>query len=94
MKSSESSLPEERRRHTQAIVETHLAAVFDRIPMLCGFTVQGDLEVGDVAVFTWPGYSAGNGLYEDLMQALLELVEERPDAIELLRGRTFARAFH
>jgi hypothetical protein len=50
--------------------------------------------VTDIAISTWPGYSAGEELYEDLMQALADLAEERPDAVEVLHGRTFARAFH
>jgi hypothetical protein len=36
---------------------------------------------------------AGFTLREDLV-ALTDLAEERPDAVELLRGRTFARALH
>jgi hypothetical protein len=36
----------------------------------------------------------GEELYKDLMVALTNLAEERPEAIELLRGRTFARALH
>ncbi|HET9472669.1 MAG TPA: hypothetical protein VFO82_02180 [Steroidobacteraceae bacterium] len=31
---------------------------------------------------------------QEIMQALADLAEERPDAVEVLRGRTFARAFH
>ena len=53
-----------------------------------------DLEVTDVAVHSWPGYVAGEQLYKDLMLALTDLADERPEAIELLRGRTFARALH
>jgi hypothetical protein len=28
------------------------------------------------------------------MQSLVELAEERPEAVQLMRGRTFARAVH
>jgi len=28
------------------------------------------------------------------MQSLVDLAEERPEAVQLLRGRTFARAVH
>jgi hypothetical protein len=94
MKASENRLREERRQHTQAIVEEHVDALFRRLPMLSGFSLRHDLEFADVAVYTWPGYSAGADLYQELAQALAELAEERPDAVELLRGRTFARAFH
>lgn len=64
------------------------------MPMLCGFALRQDLEVTDIAVYTWPGYTAGEDLYRDLMSSLAELAEERPEAIELMRSRTFARAFH
>jgi hypothetical protein len=94
MKPSQNRLLEARRQHAEAIVEKHFHALFRRMPMLCGFSMRHDLEVTDVAVYTWPGYTAGEELYEDLMQALADLAEERPDTVELLRGRTFARAIH
>ena len=94
MKISEIRLREERRQRSQAALDRHLADLFRRLPMLAGFTLRQDLEVADVAVHSWPGYVAGEELYKDLMVALTELAEERPDAIELLRGRTFARSLH
>ena len=94
MKTSEFRVAEGRREHPEAILATHVAALFERLPMLCGFSVQSDLEVVDVAVCTWPGYCAGDDLHDDLLQALAQLADERPDAALLLRGRTFARAFH
>jgi len=94
MKSSQHRLQESRRERAEAIAERHLAALFARMPMLCGFALRQDLEVTDVSVYTWPGYTAGEDLYQDLMQALADLADERPDAVELMRGRTFARAFH
>jgi hypothetical protein len=94
MKASENRLGEERRERTEAIVEEHVDALFRRVPMLSGFSLRHDLELADVSVQTWPGYSAGPELYQELVQTLAELADERPDAVELLRGRTFARAFH
>jgi hypothetical protein len=94
MKPSVSRLREERRQRSEAVLEKHLADLFRRLPMLVGFTLREDLEVSDVAVHSWPGYVAGEELYKDLMVALTNLAEERPDAIDLLRGRTFARALH
>jgi hypothetical protein len=94
MKISETRLREERRQRSQAALDRHLADLFRRLPMLAGFTLRQDLEVADVAVHSWPGYVAGEELYKDLMVALTELADERPDAIELLRGRTFARSLH
>lgn len=92
MKATQTRSDESRRQRAQAIVEEHVGALFRRMPMLSGFSVLHDLEVGDVAVHTWPGYTAGREFYEELMQALADLVDERPEAAELLRGRTFARA--
>ena len=81
-------------RSSDALVEKHLADLFERLPMLSGFTLQQDLEVREVTVHSWPGYIAGEKLYEDLMKALVRLAEERPEVVEVLRGRTFARAIH
>jgi len=39
-----------------------------------------------------PSGSAGRGLYEEVMQSLVDLAEECPEAVRLMRGRTFARA--
>jgi hypothetical protein len=94
MKPSQPRLSEERRLRSAAALEKHLADLFRRLPMLAGFTLRDDLEVTDVAIHSWPGYVAGEELYKDLMVALSDLAEERPDAVELLRGRTFARAVH
>ena len=82
------------REHIEAVLERHVVELFERIPILCGFSVRRDLELGEVALCTWPGFTAGPELYLELVQALAELAEERPDAAELLRGRTFVRTLH
>jgi hypothetical protein len=94
MKSTAQQPEDLRRRRSEAIVEEHIHALFRRIPMLVGFSLRQDLEVADVAFDTWPGYGVSPQVYEELVQALADLAEERPEAVELLRGRTFARAFH
>jgi hypothetical protein len=94
MKASENRLHDARRQHAEAVLDEHVHALFRRLPMLSGFSLRHDLEFADVAVQIWPGYSAGPELYQELIGMLAELVEERPDAVELLRGRTFARALH
>jgi hypothetical protein len=68
--------------------------LFLRLPMLSGFGLRPDLEVAELSVFTWPGYTAGQDLCEEVMQSLVELAAERPEAVQLMRGRTFARALH
>ena len=58
------------------------------------FWQRPDLKVAELSVFTWPGYAAGRDLYEEVMQSLVEFAEEHPEAVPLMRGRTFARAVH
>jgi hypothetical protein len=82
------------RHHTEAIVSRHVHELFKRLPMLSGFWLRPDLKVAELSVFTWPGYTAGAGLYEAVMQSLVEFAEECPEAAQLMRGRTFARAVH
>jgi len=94
MKPSEQRLSEARRQHTEAIVERHLSELFQRLPMLAGFWLRPDLELEELSVSTWPGYTAGRELYDEVMQSLVELAEERPEALQLMRGRTLARAVH
>jgi hypothetical protein len=94
MKTSEQRQSEARLQHTEAIVARHLHELFRRLPMLSGFWLGPDLELADVSVFDWPGYEPGRPLYEEVMQSLVDLAEERPEAAQLLRGRTFARAVH
>jgi hypothetical protein len=92
MKASEQRSLKLERKRAEEIVKSHLGALFGRLPMLCGFALRHDLEVTDV--HSWPGHTAGEDLYEDLMQGLVDLSEERPDAVLLMRGRTFARMVH
>jgi hypothetical protein len=94
MNHSEQCLSEARRQHTEAIVARYVHELFERLPMLSGFWLRPDLEVAELSVFTWPGYSAGRDLYGKVMQSLAELAEERPEAVQFMRGRTFARAVH
>ena len=56
-------------------------------------------EVNDMMSTLFQRYPALVGdeaqiLCEEISAALSELVEERPEAAELLRGRTLARIFH
>ena len=68
--------------------------LFKRLPILSGFWLGPDLKVAELSVFTWPGYTAGADLYDALMQSVVEFAEEHPEAVQLIRGRTFARAVH
>ena len=94
MKISEQRLNEARRQRTEAIVARHMDELFQRLPMLSGFWLRPDLEAAELSVSGWPGCTAGTDVYEEVMQSLAELAEERPEAVPLMRGRTFARAVH
>ena len=94
MKLSEQRLSEARRQHTESIVARHLSELFERLPMLAGFCLRPYLELDELSVFTWPGYTAGGELYQEVIQSLGDLAEERPEALPLMLGRTFARTVH
>ena len=94
MKTSQTRQQEIRRERVEAAIEGRMAALFGRLPMLCGFAVEPDLQAVEVWIHTWPGYVAGADLYSEIDSTLAELVDERPEAAALLRGRTFARAIH
>ena len=94
MKTSEQRQTDARLQHTEAIVARRVRELFERLPMLSGFWLQSDLDVAELSFFCWPGYTPGEDLYEELVQSLVDLAEERPEAMQLMRGRTFARAVH
>src|SRR4029434_2741059 len=89
-------------------VTAGIAAIFEKYPMLCGFSVHdcstladdrsivqhGELCLTDVSVSTWPGFRVTRELYEEIAYLLLELMDEQPEARDLLPGRTFTRALH
>ena len=83
-------------RMTEAELEESIVSLFTDRPELCGFTVklEPELSLVDVGVFPCTGSEDIQRLCEDIRAALLEVVEERPYARELLAGRTFARALH
>jgi hypothetical protein len=77
--------------------------------MLAGFSVQeratltrergtvpltGDLCVADLSVDAWAGFQAVPAVRDEIVHALLDLLGERPESYEALRGRTFARTLH
>jgi len=94
MNYSEQALSEERRQHIESILARHLEQLFQRLPMLYGFWLRPDLEVAELTVFTWPGFTAGEALREEVVQSLVDLAEEHHEAVQLMRGRAFARALH
>ena len=76
--------------------EIHAAmqTLFQRNPALCGFSVQEDLSFTHVACHPALDGEETRELIDEISTALCELVEDEPEAAELLRGRTLARSFH
>jgi hypothetical protein len=108
MNPMESGTPRSARDSMMDDFITHIVALFSRLPTLSGFSVQergtlisereaaqldGELSIADLTVDTWPG-APSEGLGDEIVGALLELLDEHPAARGLLRGTTFARVFH
>jgi hypothetical protein len=82
----------ERERAMNAI-DTCMARLFRRCPELSGFSLVEDGDVCVVDVALQAGYDM-EAPREEIVAALFELLDDRPEAFELLRGRTFARTLH
>jgi hypothetical protein len=87
------------RVQTQVVdhIEQRLQLLFSRCPELSGFSIRGDAEdlfVSDVGIAPRLSAEQYGEIYQDIALTLSELLEERPEASELLRGRTFARTLH
>jgi hypothetical protein len=94
MKRLEQRTPDTPAPRLQAELDVALAAVFRRFPALMGFSVEDtdDLCLVDVETFPWDPQAAE--LAGEIALPLAELIDEAPSALELMRGRTFARRFH
>lgn len=80
-----------------AELERQLQALFAHCPELWGFSVRGeagDLFVSDVGIAPRLSAEQYGAVFEQIAKVLAELLEERPEASEWLRGRTFARTLH
>jgi hypothetical protein len=76
-------------------VDATVNRIFAAWPELYGFSVtqlEGELCLADVAADPWHRHS--QELAGEIAAALVELIEEQPEAAELLRDRTFARTLH
>jgi hypothetical protein len=85
-----------------------VAMIFEQYPALCGFTVQPyttltpdramvrlerGLYFADVALSP-PGYRPTQAFCDEIASMLRELIDEQPEVLDLLPGRTFARTSH
>lgn len=76
---------------TEAIVQSKVSELFQRMPLLAGFHVADDMALIEIEFERLPGFTPSEEIYEEIASALLEALDERADALELLRNRTFAR---
>jgi hypothetical protein len=90
--------------HIQSILDSKLSgarkelaadieSLFSRCPALCGFTVRGEAElyVSDVGISPRISAEQYGEIFQEIVATLASLLDERPEASELLRDRTFAR---
>jgi hypothetical protein len=83
--------------------------LFERCPHLHGFTVldrntvpggtrvaalERGLFVAGIGIYPELTTEHCERIYDEISVALLDFMLQRPEAREVLRGRTFARAFH
>jgi len=89
------AIQDPQRLRFEADLAARVAALFGRCPALCGFSVQaGEPDLLDLTCYPTPDRERAELILHEVSGMLLELVDEQPQAAELLRGRTFARAFH
>jgi len=81
-------------RHTEAQLEALVQRIFRRWPGLVGFSVEDAGELVLTEMETQPWSLQPYELLGEVSVALLDFVDEDPAALELLRGRTFARTLH
>jgi hypothetical protein len=93
---------------TQHFAAQQIDELFARCPDLCGFSVQAkvtdaapeaDAQVEELvvtAIGISPRINAEQygHIFGEIASTLSELLDERPESCEFLRGRTFARALH
>ncbi|HEY8250825.1 MAG TPA: hypothetical protein VIG70_09475 [Burkholderiales bacterium] len=75
-------------------VQDMVNMLFQRYPTLCGFSVKDDMSFSNVACHPALASEEAEMLCEEISATLHELMEEAPEAAEMLRGRTVARTFH
>ena len=85
-------LQQNEHQRTRRLFDERMASLFERLPMLSGFWVHDDLSTTEAQLHTWPGWDPSAQVAEEIGRELQDFLDERPDAAELLRGRTFARS--
>lgn len=109
MKTQEHRIEDPRHSRFEADLEASINALFCRCLTLCGFSVGdaakqsrdrlalehvSELFVSEISVYPMSGLRAPEELCNEIVATLVALIDECPEACELLRERTFARVFH
>jgi len=79
---------------TDLQLEQHVQSLFERCPELCGFSVRGEkdeLFIADIGIAPRLSQEQYGEIFQDIAKTLADLIDEQPEASDLLRGRTFAR---
>jgi hypothetical protein len=81
---------------TEVKLEESIVSLFVERPELCGFTVtvEGGLVLSDVGIYPAGRPEELRLICEEIRAALVEVIEQAPEARDLLAGRTFARSLH
>jgi hypothetical protein len=74
-------------------IDERLESLFRRCPQLHGFAVRPDRPL-PWHLACHPGEHCEQAILGEIAETLGELLDERPEAAALLRGRTFARTVH
>ena len=88
------AIEETRRRRFEADFAARLAVLFRDCPDLCGFVVQEDAALPSDVTCYIEEFSQAEAILNEVAQMLISVTDEEPDAVGLLKGRTFARAIH
>jgi hypothetical protein len=75
-------------------LQSEMQSLFARCPELSGFAVRGEngeLFVSDVGISLRLSAEQYGEIYQDIANTLSGLLDDSPEASELLLGRTFAR---
>jgi hypothetical protein len=80
-----------------AELERQVQSIFAQCPELWGFSVRGEngeLFVSDVGIAPRLSAEQYGAIFQHIATTLAEFLDERPEATDWLRGRTFARTLH
>lgn len=108
MKTTTNTAPDQGMRYVAAQLEASVESLFGRFSVLHGFSVQdrpgalgvsvpaqdGNLYLADLGLYPQLGVEDSQLICEEIRDTLVELIDEQPQARELLTGRTFARSLH